>query len=76
MSPIPPDSGDCPNFDFLVRECELQAAQVGGLAGTRGGSVGATEHFRGCLKLVGCLGHLANVASQSAVFCADFQRGV
>ena len=47
------ESGDCPNFDFLVRECELQAAQVGGLAGTQGDSVGATEYFKGCLKTRG-----------------------
>ena len=47
-------SGDCHNFGFLVRECELQAVQVGGLALTdryaRGNVAGATEHFRGCLS--------------------------
>ena len=52
------DSGDCENFSFLVRECELQAVQVGGLATPprrRGEVVGrgdpeiATEHFRECL---------------------------
>ena len=47
------ESGDCPNFNFLVRECELQATQVGGLLMTgsaaRADVRGATEHFRGCL---------------------------
>ena len=43
---------DCENFGFIVRECELQSAQVGGLAygrDIRSDVVGATEFFRGCL---------------------------
>ena len=56
------ESGDCDNFDFLVRECELQAVQVGGLAIPprrrgevvgRGDPVSATEYFRGCLVAQG-----------------------
>lgn len=49
---------NCDNFDFLVRECERQAVQVGGLALPVGrdrrpigyGDIeGATAYFRGCL---------------------------
>ena len=47
------ESGECPNFNFRVTECELQAVQVGGLALSgrfaRGDLESATEHFRGCL---------------------------
>ena len=47
----------CDNFEFRVRECELLAVDVGGLATIRrrrerpvlGNRVMATEYYRGCL---------------------------
>ena len=53
-------SGDCPNFDFKVRDCERLAADVGGLSApprrNRDERIafnpdvdGATEYLRGCL---------------------------
>lgn len=56
------ESGDCPNFDFLVRDCERLAVQVGGLAMpprdpdrrerlrfVPPNRESATAYFRGCL---------------------------
>ena len=47
------ESADCSNFDFLVRECESEAAAIGGLimesTYARADTEGATAYFRGCL---------------------------
>ena len=44
---------DCANADFRIRECEVMAAEVGGLGYRRRTtperSRSATEYFRGCL---------------------------
>lgn len=44
---------DCANVDFRIRECEVMAAEVGGLGYRRRTtpqrSRAATEYFRGCL---------------------------
>ena len=46
---------DCENFDFIVRDCERKAVEVGGLALGRGEIAfsrdveDATTYFRGCL---------------------------
>lgn len=78
------EPGDCENFSFRVRECELQAVQVGALAydedqrrQRRRGNVSlATEHFRECLVDRGLLWLACERGDEECRLLRQYPRGI
>ena len=72
---------DCENFDFIVRDCERKAVEVGGLALGRGEMAfsrdveDATRYFQGCLIDQGLIGSLVKKESPTVACCIHSEIG-